>query len=77
MTIPTLANLPVYQNNYYSLMRIFPKFQECATVIEDFLKKIIEAGDIYIRVYRMYGALHPLSSFAWIHLDERYDRLRM
>ena len=51
MTIPTLANLPVYQNNYYSLMRIFPEFQECATVIEYFLKKIIEAGDIYIRVY--------------------------
>ncbi len=51
MTIPTLKDLPVYQNNYYSLMRIFPKFQECAAVIEDFLKKIIDAGDIYIRVH--------------------------
>ena len=45
MTLPCLKNFKNYQNNYYSILMQVPGFKDAASVIEDFLKKIIKEGD--------------------------------
>lgn len=50
MSLPSLKNHRYFQNNYYSVLMQIPGFKEAASVIEDFLKKIIARGDFYVKV---------------------------
>ena len=51
MTIATLKNFDEYAKNYYASLQAHPHYKELASIIEPFLKEIIENGEFYVRVH--------------------------
>ena len=51
MAIATLKNFDEYEKNYYSSLQAHPNYKTLASIIEPFLKEIIEEGEFYVRVH--------------------------
>ena len=46
MAIATLKNFDEYEKNYYSSLQAHPNYKTLASIIEPFLKEIIEEGEL-------------------------------
>ncbi len=50
MLPPSLVNFQDYQSRYLACLNLLPNFKELSGVIEEFLKKIVASGAMYIRI---------------------------